>query len=101
VVASSICIGAHPRGVVVEELLLRFPQIEFLGQGFGSGRVSSAVRPRGASTFQWVRRMRAARKAGSFGVDIGGARLGVAALLAADGAREGRDREAAGLPRRL
>lgn len=82
-VARRIWIGTHPRSIVVEELLLRLSQIELFGQGLGSGRVSSTVRPRMTAP-QWIGRIRAAGKAGSLGVDIGGARLSVAALLTAD-----------------
>lgn len=80
-VARRIWVGTHPRSIVVEELLLRLAQVELFGQGLGSGRVSSTVRPRTTAP-QKIGRVRAAGKAGSPGVDIGGARLGVAALTA-------------------
>lgn len=80
----NIWVGAHPRSIVVKEdlALLRFSQVEFLSQGFGSGRVSSTVRTHRSSAFEKIGRVRAAREARSFGVDVGGARLGIAALAA-------------------
>lgn len=82
-VARRIWVGTHARSIVVEELLLRLAQIELLSQGLGSGRVSSTIRPRTTAP-QRIGRVKAAGKAGSLGVDIGGARLGVAALPTAD-----------------
>lgn len=80
----NIWVGAHARSIVVEEdlVLLGFSQIEFLSQGFRGDRLTSTVGTHRSSALEKIGRVRAAREARSFGVDIGGARLGIAALAA-------------------